>query len=189
MQKLSFDLVLDQKKSRFDISNSQKFFWIGLTGLFVFFVINWLFQNYININLENLQFAKYLIYGLFICMGIGILYGFFDSNGNNRTTKGFITFDEDEITINHAKRYALSQVKNLSFNLGQHKGELISVIIVDGDPVRSYGGDNFVEFNYQNKKHKYQFVVDSKKHKNLLTKELMDKMRSNTGKNTNANKT
>ena len=186
MQKLSFDLVLDQKKSRFDISNSQKFFWIGLTGLFVFFVINWLFQNYIN--LENLQFAKYLIYGLFICMGIGILYGFFDSNGNNRTTKGFITFDEDEITINHAKRYALSQVKNLSFNLGQHKGELISVIIVDGDPVRSYGGDNFVEFNYQNKKHKYQFVVDSKKHKNLLTKELMDKMRSNTGKNTNANK-
>ena len=78
-------------------------------------------------------------------------------------------------------------MKNLEFNVYDFKGKGIN-LISDGDPNRSYGGDNFVAFDYKNKRYKFQFVADSKKHMELLTKALMDRIRSNSQKNTNANK-
>ena len=186
MQKLSYELVLDQKRSKFDVGISQKFFWTGIAGLGIVFLLSKVFENYYGINIEEMDLVKYLIYGLFISVGIGTFYGIFEYNGKNRIIRGFITFDENEISINHARKYQVSNIKNLEFNVYDYKGRAIN-IHSDGDANRSYGGNNFISFDYNNKRHKFQFVADSKKHKELLTKELMDKIRSNTQKNTNAN--
>jgi len=128
-----------------------------------------------------MDLIKYLSYGLLICIGIGSFAGIFEYNGKNRIVRGFITFDENEITINHARKYQVSDIKNLQFNVDDYNGRAIN-IHSDGDANRSYGGENFVAFDYKNKKHKFQFVADSEKHKELLTRELMDKIRSNTQK-------
>ncbi len=177
MEKLAFDLVLDEKKSKYDIAISEKFFYIGFGGIFLFFAINWALEKYMDIIFLDLQIIKYLMYGLLVCIMIGTFYGFFDFNGNNRTIKGFITFDENEITINHAKRYSLTEIKNLNFNVNDYKGRLIN-LHSDGDPNKSYGGDNFVEFDYRNEKYKYQFVADSKKHKGLFIEKVIPKMQN-----------
>lgn len=79
-------------------------------------------------------------------------------------------------------------MKNLEFNVDDYKGRAINMHS-DGDANRSYGGNNFISFDYNNKRCKFQFVADSKKHKDLLTKELIDKIRSNTRKNNYAHKT
>ena len=179
MSKLAFDLVLDKKKSKFDIAISEKFFYVGLGGILFLLAVLWIFKNNLGIDLEELKIVKYIGYGLLICIGIGTFYGFVDYNGNNRIVKGFITFDENEITINHAKRYKLSELKNLKFSVFDYKGRLIN-LISDGDPNRSYGGENFVEFNYQNMSHRYQFVADSKKHKDRLLEDLIPIMRNKT---------
>lgn len=179
MEKLSFDLVLDQKKSKFDIGISQKFFWTGLCGLSIFLGINWIFKKYTDLNINDFQLIKYLMYGLLFCIVIGIFYGLFESNGNNRIIKGFITFDENEITINNATRYSLSEIRNLKFTGYDHKGRYIN-IISDGDPFRSYGGDNYVEFDYRNNNYKFQFVVNSIAHRKSLMEKTIPKMKMKT---------
>ena len=188
MQKLSYELVLEQKKSKYDVGFAQKFFWTGITGLGIIFLLSKVFESYYSINIQEMDLVKYLSYGLFICVGIGSFAGIFEYNGQNRIVRGFITFDENEITINHVRKYKVSDIKKLQLNVDDYKGRAIN-IHSDGDANRSYGGGNFITFEYNNKKYKFQFVADSKKHKELLTKELMDKIRSNTQKNTNANKT
>ncbi|MET2984765.1 hypothetical protein [Aureibaculum conchae] len=179
MKKVAFDLVLDEKTNKFDIAISEKFYWIGMGGLGIFLIISLIFKNYTDINLEDLQLVNYVIFGLFICVGIGYVYGLVDYNGNNRIIKGFITFSKDEITINNARRYDLSEIKNLKFNVYDYKGKSIN-LISDGDPNRSYGGDNFVEFLYRNKQFKYQFVADSDAHRKLLIENTIPEMKAKT---------
>jgi len=179
MNKLAFDLVLDKKKSKFDIAISEKFFYVGLGGVLFLLAVFWIFKNNLGIDLEEIKIVKYIGYGFLICIGIGTFYGFVDYNGNNRIVKGFITFDENEITINHAEKYKLVELKGLKFKVYDYKDRPIN-LISDGDPNRSYGGENFVEFNHQNKRHRYQFVADSKKHKDKLLKDLIPIMRNKT---------
>ena len=179
MEKLAFDLVLNEKKSKYDVALSEKVFYVGLGGSIIIFAINWALKKYIGIAVLDLQLIKYLVYGLLACIAIGSLYVFFDFNGNNRIIKGFITFDENKITINHVKRYNLTEIKNLNFNISDYKGRFINPNTY-GDPTQSYGGENFVEFNYRNKKHKYQFVANSEKHKDTLIKKLIPKMKNKT---------
>lgn len=128
MEKLSFDLVLDQKISKYDIGVSEKFYYIGGAGLIIFLCASWILKNYTGIILLDFQLVKYIIYGFLICLLIGTLYGLVDHNGNNRIVKGFITFDENEITINYAVKYNLAEVKNLTFSGYDHKGRLINLI-------------------------------------------------------------
>ncbi|MBU3820467.1 hypothetical protein KO566_00210 [Flavobacteriaceae bacterium XHP0103] len=179
MEKLSFDLVLDQKKSKYDIGISQKFFWSGLCGILIFISANWIFNKYTNLNIKDFRIIDYLIYASFLCILIGSFYGFFEYNGNNRVIKGFITFDENEITINNAIRYNLSEIENIKFSGYDHKGRYIN-IMSDGDPFRSYGGDNFVEFTYKNKEYKFQFVVNSVSHRKSLMERTIPKMKMKT---------
>ncbi|MDT0622021.1 hypothetical protein [Croceitalea vernalis] len=179
MNKLAFDLVLDKKKSKFDIAISEKFFYVGLGGVLFLLAVFWIFKNNLGIDLEEIKIVKYIGYGFLICILIGTFYGFFDYNGNNRIVKGFITFDENEITINHAEKYKLVELKGLKFKVYDYKDRPIN-LISDGDPNRSYGGENFVEFNHQNKRHRYQFVADSKKHKDKLLEDLIPIMRNKT---------
>ncbi|MBJ2176350.1 hypothetical protein JBL43_19010 [Aureibaculum sp. A20] len=179
MKNVAFDLVLDEKTKKFDIAISEKFYWIGLGGLGIFLIIKWIFQYYMDINIEDVQLVNYVLFGFLICVGIGAIYGWVDYNGNNRIIKGFITFSKDEITINNARRYDLSEIKNLKFNVYDFKGKSIN-LISDGDPNRSYGGDNFVEFRYQNKQFKYQFVADSDSHRKLLIEKTIPEMKTKT---------
>ncbi|WP_047414186.1 hypothetical protein [Cellulophaga sp. Hel_I_12] len=179
MEKLSFDLVLDKKIAKYDIGISEKFYYIGGAGLFLFLFFNWILKNYTNIILLDYQLVKYMMYGFLICLLIGTFYGFVDKNGNNRIIKGFITFDENEITINYARKFNLIEIKNLRFSGYDHKGRLIN-LISDGDPTRSYGGDNYVEFSYREKEYKFQFVVDSISHRKLLTEKVIPKMKTTT---------
>jgi len=179
VEKLSFDLVLDQKTAKYDIGVSEKFYYIGGVGLIIFLCGNWILKSNTEIILLDLQWVKYIIYGFLICLMIGTLYGLVDHNGNNRTIKGFITFDENEITINYAIKYNLAEIKNLSFSGHDHKGRLIN-LLSDGDPSRSYGGDNYVEFSYRDKEYKFQFVVDSISHRKLLTENVIPKMKTKT---------
>ncbi len=176
MQKLSFNLVSDKRTSRFDIGISQKFFWTGIIGFIIFFILNWFLKKFFNINSEELQFIKYILFGCVICFMIGNFYGLFESNGNNTVIKGFITFDENEITINNAKTYSIFKVSNLKFDGYDYIGRYIN-IMSDGDPIRSYGGDNYVEFNYLNEKFRFQFVVNSPRHRELLNEEIIPKMK------------
>lgn len=180
MQKLSYELVLEQKKSKYDIGISQKFYWIGIAGIGILLLLIKIFENS-NINIGDSDLFIYVMIGLIICIGIGSFYGLFAYNGKNRIIRGFITFDENEITINHAKKYQVADMKNIEFNVYDYKGRAIN-LYSDGDANRSYGGNNFILFDYHNKRHKFQFVVDSKKHKELLTKELIEKIRSNSQK-------
>ncbi|WP_422083288.1 hypothetical protein [Ulvibacterium sp.] len=179
MEKLAFDLVANKKKSKYDIAISEKFFYIGLGGLIFLLAVFKVFEHHWGITLEDFPVVKYMIYGLMICIMIGTFYGLVDYNGNNRVIKGIITFDENEITLNHIERFELSEIGNLKFSLNDYKGRPIN-LITDGDPNRSYGGDNFVEFNYRNKTHKYQFVIDSLRHKALLVDKTIPKMRDKT---------
>lgn len=179
MERLAFDLVSEKKKSKFDIAISEKFFYIGLGGVLLLLALSWVFRNYFNINLITLDAVKYIMYILLICIGIGTFYGFFDYNGNNRIISGIITFDENEITLNHIEKFELSEIKNLTFSLDDYKGRPINVMS-DGDPNRSYGGDNFVKFKYRNKTHKYQFVIDSVRHRKVLVEMTIPKMRNKT---------
>ena len=98
------------------------------------------------------------MYGLIICILIGNFYGLFESNGNNRIIRGFITFDENEITMNNVSKYNLSDVNNLKFKGYDYKGRVIN-LMSNGDPNRSYAGDNYVEFTHLDKEYKFQFVV------------------------------
>lgn len=179
MEKLSFNLVQNKKTSKFDIGISQKFFWIGLGGVLIFSAIILILEKYININLDKIEFIKYAMYGLIISMLIGTIYRLFEFNGNNRTVEGFITFDENEITINNARIYNLREIKNLRFKGYDYKGRAIN-LMSNANPTRSYGGDNFVEFNYLNKEYKYQFVVNSKTHRKLLMEKAIPKMKLKT---------
>ncbi|MCK0158926.1 hypothetical protein MWU65_17190 [Cellulophaga sp. F20128] len=177
MQKLSYELVLDQKTVKYDIGVSEKFYYIGIAGLILVFFFNWLLESYTEIILLDIQLVKYIMYSFIICLIIGSLYGLVDKNGNNRIIKGFITFDENEITINYARKYNLTEIKNLKFSGHDHKGRLIN-LHSDGDPTRSYGGDNYVEFSYRDKNYKFQFVVDSISHRKLLTEKVIPKMKT-----------
>ncbi|KPM30227.1 Hypothetical protein I595_3303 [Croceitalea dokdonensis DOKDO 023] len=176
----SYELVLDQKKSKYDVGLSQKFYWTGIAGIGILLIVIKIFESY-DINIGDTELFNYVMIGLFISVGIGWLYGLFAYNGENRIIRGFITFDENEITINHSKKFQVADMTNIEFNVYDFKGRGIN-FHSDGDANRSYGGNNFISFDYQDKRHKFQFVADSKKHKDLLTKELMDKIRSNARK-------
>ncbi len=179
MGKLAFDLVSNKRKSKFDIAVSEKFFYVGLGGLILLLGLFKVFDHYWGITLEGFPIVKYLMYGLCISCMIGTFYGLVDYNGNNRIIKGIITFDENEISLNHIEKFELSTIAKVKFSLNDYKGKSIN-LLSDGDPNRSYGGDNFVEFRYRNKTHKYQFVIDSQRHRNLLVEKTIPKMRNKT---------
>jgi hypothetical protein len=96
MQKLSYELVLDQKKSKYDIGLSQKFYWTGIAGIAILLLLIKILEIY-DINIGDTELFKYVMIGLLICIGIGWLYGLFAYNGENRIIRGFITFDENNI--------------------------------------------------------------------------------------------
>ena len=179
MEKLSFDLVLDKKTAKYDIGISEKFYYTGGVGLILFLVVNWVLKSYTEIILLDFQMVKYIIYVFLICLLIGTFYGLVDRNGNNRIIKGFITFDENEISLNHITKFELVQITDLKFSVNDYKGRLIN-LLTDGDPNRSYGGDNYVEFKYQGKKFKFQFVVDSIAHGKLLLDKTIPLMKNKT---------
>ncbi len=171
MNRLSFSVVSPTKKSRFDFGISEKLTYLGLGGLITLLLFFKAYESSTGINLLEYQSFKYVCYGLIIILIIGIVYAFYDYNGNNRTIDGIITFDESEITLDNIKKFNLSEVSDLVFYLKDYKGRTIN-IIVDGTPYNSYGGDNFVEFNYRKEKFKYQFIIDSKFHGQLLEEKI-----------------
>lgn len=179
MNKLAFDLVSDKKTEKFDFAVSEKFYAIGLGGGLIFMGLSWLLNKYYGIKLYEIDYIEYLPYLFIFFFLIGIFYGLFDYDGNNRIIKGFITFDENEITINHAERYSLSELQSLKFNVKDYKGKLINVH-TNGDPNNSYGGNNYVEFTHANKNYKYQFVANSERQKDRLINELIPIMRNKT---------
>lgn len=176
MQKISFEIVSDEKKSKFDISVSQKLARIGLIGFIVCFGIQYLLEGHTQILAKDSQLFWFLVFAFLISFIVGIIYGFFESNGQNRVIRGFITFDESEITLNNATKFKLLDLESVNFDVSDIKGSL-NTPYLEGDPLWSYGGENYVEFSYNKKNYKYQFVINSHSHWNKLVKNIIPKMK------------
>ena len=97
---------------------------------------------------------------------VGHFSGYFESEGNNLKTQGFITLGEHEITLDHVQRFPTSELSKLRFKLDGYKGEFVTHR--EGKPKRKSGADNYISFSFQGKKHGYQFVVDSPTHREML---------------------
>jgi len=179
MRNLAFDLISPQKKSKIDLSISEKFYFFGLIGALLFALTTNLSKKYFDIEILNFEFSSYIIIGLFLAILISTWYRIFDYNGNNLQIKGFITFDENQITINNATTFPLTELKNLTFDISDYKGRLINIQLT-GFPTKSFGGENFVEFEHGKQKYKYQFVIKSAEHGKTLLDKALPKMRNRT---------
>lgn len=76
MGRIVFNLVSKRKKSKFDISKSEKLTIIGFNGLSIFIVLNFL-SNYFELNIIEHPTIKILIYICILSLIIGLCFSFF----------------------------------------------------------------------------------------------------------------
>ncbi|MFK7747719.1 MAG: hypothetical protein AB8B65_04975 [Kordia sp.] len=179
MEKISFDYVIPKKGVLYDISNSEKITYIGIIGLLLVFVITASYDKLYEVNLLKYWTFKLICLGCIICLLIGVFKGFGDSDGNNLDIGGIIFLDANEITIDYVEIYPIEKITHIKFSGHDVKGA-INTFSGTGEPSKSLGAENYLEFKYEQKAYNYQFIVRSQQQRELLVEKVIPQLRKHT---------
>jgi len=175
MERIAFDVVTQKKGVLFDISNSEKLMFAGFMGFGFLLIFGALFHKIYKLNILNYLVVNLIGLTCIICIVIGRLMSYRDYHGNDLAVNSILFFNEDEVTFDYTEVFPLSEITYIKFKIFQYKG-----VRIGRDPKKSSGADNYIEFQHEGKKHKFQFVIESEGHMQLLKEKLIPQLREKT---------
>ncbi|WP_430411360.1 hypothetical protein [Kordia sp.] len=175
MERIAFDVVTPKKGVVFDISKSGILMLVGFVGLGFLLIFGAIFHKFHEIIILDYLAVKLIFFACLISILIGNFTSFGDYDGNDLATTSVLFFDENEITFDYTETFPLSEIAHIKFRIFDYKG-----VRKARSALQSLGADNYLEFKHEGEKHKFQFIIESERHMQLLTEKLIPILKEKT---------
>ncbi|MBC8757254.1 hypothetical protein H2O64_21470 [Kordia sp. YSTF-M3] len=179
MERIAFDLVVFKKGIFFDVFNSKIIPSIGLIGLISLFSFVAIYYMLYGVHLFDYFVFNFIGFLFFVMAFIQIMKIFGDADGTYLKKEGLLLIDENEITIDYTTKYPITEITYVKFKMMNFIKP--RMFVYTDRRIRRYTAtDNYLEFQYKNKKYNFQFIVDSEGHKQVLIEKLIPQLRTKT---------